>query len=450
MVAERFKESVPWWTSKKTPSSSTTKSRKERSLKSEKRMSSSKLVVIESIGQDMIYNIMNRAHRTSKHVKLALCTKRKTGSKVMVKWMNRLGHGISYDEVDFLETFLAEKATKHQEVKSFCPSSLLPSTFVTFVWDNNDVNPETLSGQQSFTTKANDLPTYISKKRENPSHLTTSVIPVQNEPNELSCLINFLWVVVRQKSETISMWTGFNYLIETNEDIQTHQITYLPAINESPTKLDVVLEALIQSKLKAEELGLSETDVVFDQAIFAKAVEVVLNPVYIELKKSIVLRMGAFHTALTLLAVIGKRFGDAGLRDWIVEAGLLGEGSVDKVIKGKHYNRAVHVLKYLYVPLVGMQIDKMKEFMEESGHPLRHLHQLLTIWNAPKGFQILFTLFFHARKYGMEILLHSNRLEGSTPSRQTSALNKLSTESRNAVQASLDIQLTTGQFKAGY
>ncbi len=86
----------------------------------------------------------------------------------------------------------------------------------------------------------------------------------------------------------------------------------------------MVLEASTQSKLKAEKLGLSETDVVFDQAIFAKAVEIVLNLVYIDLKKFIVLRMGAFHTALAFLAVIGKRFADAGLRDWIVEAGLLG------------------------------------------------------------------------------------------------------------------------------
>ena len=88
--------------------------------------------------------------------------------------------------------------------------------------------------------------------------------------------------------------------------------------------MDVVLEILTQSKLKAEKLGLSETDFVFDQAIYAKAVEIMLNPDFIDLKRFIVLRMGAFHTALTFLAVIGKRFGDAGLRDWIVEAELLG------------------------------------------------------------------------------------------------------------------------------
>ncbi len=91
------------------------------STRGEKRISSGKLLVIESIGQDMIYNITNGAHRTSNHIKLALCTKCKTGSKDMVKWINRLGHGISYDKVNFLETFLAEEATKHQEVFAHCP-----------------------------------------------------------------------------------------------------------------------------------------------------------------------------------------------------------------------------------------------------------------------------------------------------------------------------------------
>ena len=38
--------------------------------------------------------------------------------------------------------------------------------------------------------------------------------------------------------------------------------------------------------------------------------------------------MGAFHTSCTFLAVIGKRFADAGLRDIIVEANLLGRNSL--------------------------------------------------------------------------------------------------------------------------
>ena len=56
--------------------------------------------------------------------------------------------------------------------------------------------------------------------------------------------------------------------------------------------------------------------IVFDQAVYAKAVEIIWkNP---EERKRVVSCMGAFHIAWTLLAVIGKRFGDAGLRDVLI------------------------------------------------------------------------------------------------------------------------------------
>ena len=58
------------------------------------------------------------------------------------------------------------------------------------------------------------------------------------------------------------------------------------------------------------------------------------------------------------IAVIGKRFGDAGLRAIIVESCLLGESSVDQMFRGKHYNNAMRILKYLY--------DAMKKRMIES------------------------------------------------------------------------------------
>ena len=38
----------------------------------------------------------------------SLCAKRKTGSKQLISWLNRFGHGISYDEVNFLETHLVD------------------------------------------------------------------------------------------------------------------------------------------------------------------------------------------------------------------------------------------------------------------------------------------------------------------------------------------------------
>ena len=45
--------------------------------------------------------------------------------------------------------------------------------------------------------------------------------------------------------------------------------------------------------------------------------------------------MGAFHTAMTFLAVLEKRFGDAGLSDLVIEAGIVASGSMSGVLEGR-------------------------------------------------------------------------------------------------------------------
>jgi hypothetical protein len=48
----------------------------------------------------------------------------------------------------------------------------------------------------------------------------------------------------------------------------------------------------------------------------------------------VVLRLGEFHIACTLCAIIGRRFGDAGLRNLIVESGMCGSNAVGQCWKG--------------------------------------------------------------------------------------------------------------------
>ena len=61
----------------------------------------------------------------------------------------------------------------------------------------------------------------------------------------------------------------------------------------------------------ARSAGQNHAVIVFYQAVYAKAQEVVWKQP--QQFHNTVLRMGAFHIACTLLAVIGKRFGSADL-----------------------------------------------------------------------------------------------------------------------------------------
>ena len=58
--------------------------------------------------------------------------------------------------------------------------------------------------------------------------------------------------------------------------------------------------------------------------------------------------MGAFHASCIFITVIGKQFGAVGLNDACIEESLIGIGSVDKVLKGKQYNKGVHALKIVF------------------------------------------------------------------------------------------------------
>ena len=91
----------------------------------------------------------------------------------MITWLNKLGHGISYDEVNFVETSLAKEMVKNQQLKSYTPSSVQPSQFLTFVWDNNDINPESLNGKNMHVT--ND----IIVQREEHSDVKTGYHTIQ-------------------------------------------------------------------------------------------------------------------------------------------------------------------------------------------------------------------------------------------------------------------------------
>ena len=93
----------------------------------------------------------------------------------------------------------------------------------------------------------------------------------------------------------------------------------------------------------ADQLGQHDVIIVLDQAIYAKALEVLWQNK--DQFQRLVVRLGSFHTICAFFAAIGKQFGDAGLADVLMESGIVASGSVAGVIEGHHYNRAVRTHK---------------------------------------------------------------------------------------------------------
>ena len=78
--------------------------------------------------------------------------------------------------------------------------------------------------------------------------------------------------------------------------------------------------------------------------------------------------MDTFHTIITLLAIIGKRFQDAGLLDTCIESGIIAEGSVYGVLEGRMYSRAARVHKIIYEALLHLTWKGFITWLE-AHHP---------------------------------------------------------------------------------
>lgn len=132
-----------------------------------------------------------------------------------------------------------------------------------------------------------------------------------------------------ETSESVPGWSGFNAVAKAKDVPGESIVGYCQLIDASPTEFSTVYTLLKKSVTMANRLGLDDTVVVLDQAIYAKALEVIWKQR--QEFNSVVLMMGDFHVACVFLAVIGKRFGDAGLRDLLIESRIIGNGSLNGV-----------------------------------------------------------------------------------------------------------------------
>ena len=74
--------------------------------------------------------------------------------------------------------------------------------------------------------------------------------------------------------------------------------------------------------------------------------------------------MGTFHILLMSFSVIGAWFKEAGMRDLCIQVEIVAEGSIDLVLKGKQYNRAIRAHKVCFEAMWCLFLEK---FEAENG-----------------------------------------------------------------------------------
>lgn len=75
--------------------------------------------------------------------------------------------------------------------------------------------------------------------------------------------------------------------------------------------------------------------------------------------------MGVFDTICTFLAVIGKRFQDAGLQDVRFESGVIADGSAAGVLESRSCNRVIGFHKLMFEALNRLAWNEFQRWIEE-------------------------------------------------------------------------------------
>lgn len=106
-----------------------------------------------------------------------------------------------------------------------------------------------------------------------------------------------------------------------------------------------------------ESLNLKSIICMFDQAIYAKTIE--LKRKDQEKFNICVLMMVMFYMLMMFMHILSKRFADAGLHYVFMQSGVIAEGTVDSALCGKMYNRGVRVYKLMYEAIMRKAFDSI-------------------------------------------------------------------------------------------
>ena len=356
----------------------------------------------------MVYAVGGGRVKPPKHIMLPFAVKSLTGNVELIQILNRLGHSISYSMMEEIDTALCLQKVSLAGGDIALSVNIHPGMFTTLAWDNIDRLEETISGggtlhrvngiaiqkKPSEPMPAKVLPS-VSKTKKRSIAATVPVLPPYNfgkragPPQSKSILDIQSTQVAKSASmsdieqQSISGWTGFNILPRDDVIVTQDSVGYLPTVNAPATQMFTVyeVEVLNQSLAIMQPLHLENIVCVFDQALYAKAVEIIWkHPDKFQTK--IIIRLGVFHMTCMFLSTIGKRFQGAGLRDLCVESGVIAEGSIAGVMDGRKYNRAIRLHKLVYEALLHLAWKGFMQWLEVHHTPDDiHMKETLKIIN---------------------------------------------------------------------
>ena len=181
-------------------------------------------------------------------------------------------------------------------------------------------------------------------------------------PHELDKVqkLDGLWVVSHSFGIRMPMWVEFNAKI-VPDTTKKQIVSYLTPINQSLTDSAVVLETMLRAMTIPAECNEQYAQVTYDLGIAKIAMQ--LQSTEKEEFKNLFIHLGTFHIEMAFFQAVGSFLDGCGLSTIMIEAGLIGSGSVNTFLNGKHFNRCkrLHIIVAL-----ALQMQELQYFVQEK------------------------------------------------------------------------------------
>ena len=375
--------------------------------------------LVSSLSEDICAATTRGRWKLAKHLLLGMTLRHFTGSAQLITLIHRFGHCCSYSQILELENAMALKSLRRDSV---LPSNISVdgNKFSHCCFDNFDLLEETASGagtthtthgiviqevKSNFTcsdvvesaessvprTKEkpkliiDELPPFFCPKRVEP---TTSFPPTAGTEMLAASTVFYVtpseqsWTVCRSRFNakcTVPEWTGWiSATSKLPTPVQQSVVGYLPPVLFPITEYSTVHQCILVAVEAANKLKQKYSFITMDLAAAKIALDIIWHAP--NKFQNVIIHLGGFHIMCSYLGALGKMMSGSGFEDVIMQAGVCAGGSMDKVMNGKHYNRAMRVHQLMLDAVERLLLDT---FCDQYYDNLQFPAELETLAAAP-------------------------------------------------------------------
>ena len=321
---------------------------------------------VSSIGQCIMQATRPRSIIAPLQIGLAVQMHHHFASKFLNDTLNHLGFASSYSEVQRYEACAAASAVRVAD-----NVSLGKDEFMQYVADNVDHNVRTLDGHGTFHGMgilAGTTPAVIREQAIKRTHVSCetlidlSKIDISYYKPRISTSSPLMFnplkpVEVTDISRPISLlssltwprltmgWSSMCQMIANGVFPDKSSFEFLPMIDLNPSDLTCIYSTLNFICKEAKKYNVDPV-VTFDQPLYWKAMNMIHQEDADSILKSVVVRLGGFHTEMSFLGTIGHIMNNSGLAEALET--IYAPNAVSHMLSGKAISRAIRGHSIVY------------------------------------------------------------------------------------------------------